>query len=168
MHNMILVVIDVQNGFIKSQEQADKAADITELIKLELFDNVVATRFINYTDSMYEKYFNWHSLKTAEEVDLYPLLKNIVDVMFDKATYNCINGNFINLLKQLNKGYIPEKVYLCGLDTDACVLATAIGLFEHGIAPIVLKDYCFSTGGKQYHKAGLKCLERIIGKDQIL
>lgn len=66
MHdNMILVVIDVQNGFIKSQEQADKATDIAELIKLKLFDNVVATRFINYTGSMYEKCFNWHSLKNC-------------------------------------------------------------------------------------------------------
>ena len=166
MDNMILLVVDVQNGFIKSQEQADKVADIAELIKLKLFDNVVATRFMNYTGSMYEKCFNWHNLN--EEVDLYPPLKNIVDVMLDKTTYNCVNGNFINLLKQLNKGHIPEKVYLCGLDTDACVLATAIGLFEHNIMPIVLKDYCFSTGGKQYHKAGLKCLERIIGEDQVL
>lgn len=143
MHNMILVVINVQNGFIKSQEQAKKATDIAELVGLNIFDSIIATRFINYTDSMYEKCFNWHKLKTAEEIDLYPSLKNIVTDVFDKSTYNCINDNFINLLKQLNNGDMPEEVYLCGLDTDACVLATAIGLFEHSITPIVLKDYCF-------------------------
>lgn len=33
---MILLVVDVQNGFIKSQEQAKKATDIADLIKLGL------------------------------------------------------------------------------------------------------------------------------------
>lgn len=69
-----------------------------------------------------------------------------------------------NKITELNDCEEVNEVYICGLDTDACVLATAIGLFDNLIAPIVLEDYCFSTGGEQYNEAGLKCLERTISK----
>lgn len=167
MDNKILIVVDVQNGFIKTQEHVDNANQITNLVKHSNFDKVVATKFINYTGSLYEKCFNWYELKTSDATDLYAPLKPFVDETFTKSTYNCVNDKFIELLVQLNNGKLPEQVYLCGLDTDACVLATAVGLFDNKIIPIVLEDYCFSTGGRQYHEAGLKCLERTIGKSQI-
>ena len=167
MDNKILVIIDVQNGFITSAEHAEKAIQIAKLAKGGNFNKIIATRFINYTGSMYEKCFRWYDLKTIESIDLYTPLKDVVTTVFNKITYNPVNNNFIDALMQLNNGKRPKKVYLCGLDTDACVLATAIGLFEHNIIPVVLENYCFSTGGEQYHKAGIKCLERTIGKKQI-
>lgn len=168
MDSKILIVIDVQNGFIKTDYARGKASKITKLIASGLFDKVVATKFTNYTDSMCEKCFNWSELKTSEQTDLYDNLETIADETFTKTTYNCVNDKFIELLVKLNSGKLPEKVYLCGLDTDACVLATAIGLFERSITPIVLENYCFSTGGNEYHNVGLKCLERLIGKSQII
>ena len=116
---------------------------------------------------MYEKCFNWSDLKTPDETDLYEPLKELVDETFKKATYGCVNDDFIELLTQLNDYEELGEAYICGLDTDACVLATAVGLFDRTITPIVLEAYCFSTGGELYHEAGLKCLERTIGKNQI-
>ena len=168
MDSKILIVIDVQNGFIKTDYARDKASKIAKLIASKSFDKVIATKFTNYTGSMYEKCFNWSELKTSEQIDLYNNLETIADKTFTKTTYNCVNDTFIKLLIELNNGKLPEQVYLCGLDTDACVLATAIGLFEHNLIPIVLENYCFSTGGKEYHNNGLKCLERLIGKSQII
>lgn len=167
MDSRILIAIDLQNGFIKTQEHANKAKQIANFVKSGKFDKIIATKFINYTGSLYEKCFNWSELKTSEQTDLYDGLETIADETFTKTTYNCVNDTFIELLLELNNGKLPEKVYLCGLDTDACVLATAIGLFERSITPIVLENYCFSTGGNEYHNAGLKCLERLIGKSQI-
>lgn len=167
MDNKILIVVDVQNGFIKTFANADMVNKITNLAESNKFDKVIATKFINYTDSMFEKCFNWSEFKTPEQTDLSAPLEAITDEVFTKTTYNCVNDKFIELLIQLNNDKMPEKVYLCGLDTDACVLATAIGLFEHNIVPVVLENYCFSTGGEQYHKAGIKCLERTIGRNQI-
>ena len=167
MDNKILIVVDVQNGFIKTQEHIEKANQIVALVKSGKFDKIVATKFLNYTDSMYERYFNWSDLKTSDETDLYEPLKEFVDATFKKTTYNCVNDDFIELLTELNDCEEVNEVYICGLDTDACVLATAIGLFDNLIAPIVLEDYCFSTGGYEYHKAGIKCLERIVGRNQI-
>lgn len=167
MDNKILIVVDVQNGFIKTFANADMVNKITNLAESDKFNKVIATKFINYTGSMFEKCFNWSELKTPEQTDLCAPLEEIADEVFTKTTYNCVNDKFVELLIQLNNGEKPEKVYLCGLDTDAFVLATAIGLFEHDIIPVVLENYCFSTGGEQYHKAGIKCLERTIGRNQI-
>ena len=58
------------------------------------------------------------------------------------------------------------EIHLCGFDTDACVYKTALDLIEHGIRPIVLKDFCFSAN-KNFHKIGLKLLARNIGKENI-
>lgn len=167
MDNKILIVVDVQNGFLKTTEHVEKANQIVALAKSGKFDKIVATKFLNYTGSMYEKYFNWSDLKTSDETDLYEPLKEFVNATFKKTTYNCVNDDFIELLTELNDYEEVNEVYICGLYTDACVFATAIGLFDNLIAPIVLEDYCFSTGGRQYHEAGLKCLERTIGKSQI-
>lgn len=167
MDNKILIVVDVQNGFIKTQEHVNKANQIVALVESGKFDKIVATKFTNYTGSMYEKYFNWSDLKTSDETDLYGKLKADVDAVFYKTTYGCVNDDFIELLTQLNDYEELGEAYICGLDTDACVLATAVGLFDRTITPIVLEGYCFSTGGEQYHEAGLKCLERTIGKNQI-
>ena len=55
------------------------------------------------------------------------------------------NTNFIQSLVALCDG-LPEEVTLVGVDTDACVLATAIDLFEIGIRPIILEDCVGSSG----------------------
>lgn len=63
MDNKILIVVDVQNGFLKTTEHVEKANQIAALAKSGKFDKIVATKFLNYTGSMYEKYFNWSDLK---------------------------------------------------------------------------------------------------------
>ena len=65
MDNKILIVVDVQNGFLKTTERVEKANQIVALAKSGKFDKIVATKFLNYTGSMYEKYFNWSDLKNA-------------------------------------------------------------------------------------------------------
>ncbi|MEI3434494.1 MAG: hypothetical protein V8R26_05800, partial [Clostridia bacterium] len=46
-----------------------------------------------------------------------------------------------------------EQIYLC-LDfknTDACVLKTALDLFENNYEVYVLKEYCMSGAGQKIH-----------------
>ena len=73
----------------------------------------------------------------------------------------------INILKSINNN-LSDKVYIVGFDTDGCVLATVFDLFEDGIRPIILADYCASTGGDEYNNAGIKVLQRLIGKNNIV
>ena len=72
--------------------------------------------------------------------------------------------SFLNELRQSG----TTEVSLCGIDTDACVMATALDLFQNGIRPVVLAEACASHAGPDYHEAGLKLLARLIGREQIV
>ena len=60
-----------------------------------------------------------------------------------------------------------NTVLVFGIDTDVCVLSTAVGLFELGLHPIVVADLCASTGGTAAHIAALTILLRYIEADNI-
>lgn len=157
---LIVVVVDMQNGFITPEIH-------TRVLGL-LESGVLATRFINSPNSIYEQLFNWKDLETKDEQEIPADYAQYIDKVIDKCVYNGINVNSLQELCQLNEGKYPDKVFLVGMDTDACVLSTAVGLFEHGIRPIVLTRYCYSGGGEEYHRAGILCMERLIGERQLL
>lgn len=163
----ILLLIDMQNGFARNEQTKILVQKVKSLLDSELFDVVVATRFINYDNSVYEELFNWCKLKDTEEIKIVEELRQHVDVVVDKTIYTCINSNFLQRVCQLNGGEYPEKLFIVGVDTDCCVLKTATDLFEHNIRPIILSNYCSSNGGGDSHRAGLLCLKRLIGSNQI-
>ena len=162
----ILIVVDIQNGFIRYDQTKELAKKIIHLVDSEVFDSVVATRFLNHEGSQYIKFLNWHRLLESPDIDLVDGLKP--DKIIDKYIYTCVDDSFINLLKELNDGSTPSHVFLCGADTDCCVLKTSTDLFEKGIMPIVLTDYCNSNGGPNSHEAGLLVMGRLIGKKSIV
>ncbi|MDD3341655.1 MAG: isochorismatase family protein [Bacilli bacterium] len=164
----ILLVIDVQNGFTRTPKTVETAKKIEQLVEEKTFDYVLATKFINQKKSPYDRFMNWQELKTEKEQELFGNLENIVDKVIPKYIYTCIDSSFIEKIKKQNDDNVPTEIYLCGLDTDCCVLKIATDLFEQGIRPIVLSEYCNSNGGKEAHNAGIKCMERLIGKHQIV
>lgn len=162
----ILIIVDVQKGFLERINK--KIVDnIEDLLQLNIFDYVIATKFKNTTNSSFEHILNWSDLKTDQEQQIDERLINYVNLVVDKNIYSCVNTNFIQQLISINNGKLPEQVYIAGLDTDCCVLTTAVNLFEYGIRPIVLTEYCNSTGGDLSHESGLICLKRLIGKKQL-
>ncbi len=164
----LLIVIDMQNGFARYDQTKKLTKKIADLLERKLFDSVVATRFLNDDDSMYEKMFGWHRLKTEEERAIAPDIEKNVDIVFDKYIYNCVTPNFIQKLCQLNGGEYPEKVFVVGADTDCCVMTIATALFESNIRPVVLTYYCDSNGGPDSHLAGITCMKRLIGSGQLI
>lgn len=163
----ILLIIDMQQGFAQSPTMCQLANRIGQLIDSELFDSTIATRFLNSDYSVYESILGWKKLKTAEEQLLDSKIEESASIIFDKYIYNCVNENFIQKLRQVNEGRLPEKIYLVGSDTDCCILTSATALFEIGIRPIILLDYCWSNGGQQSHEAGITCMRRLIGENQL-
>ena len=63
---------------------------------------------------------------------------------------------------------MPTSVFICGTDTDCCVQINATTLFELGIHPLVLVDYCASNGGIESHKAGLTVMRRTLGAKHLI
>ena len=84
--------------------------------------------------------------------------------MFEKNVYS-------SLSKEV-KTYIEDnrisEIYLCGIDTECCILKTAFDLFEQNYNVYVLKDYCACIYGINRHNNALEILERNIGKEFII
>ena len=84
-HLNILVVVDMQKGFInKNNEFLIK--NIAKIVKLDKFDKIIATQFVNYKDSQYERFLQWTAIKSSPEVDLAVNLPKGTEVL-QKTTY---------------------------------------------------------------------------------
>lgn len=162
MKNTLLLVVDVQNGFV-SEETEPVVSKIAALLSTKKFTNVVFTKYCNVDSSPFEKYLNWSELKTEQEQSLVPELKQFATQVFSKTAYTSITDEM--------KAYLEhngiETVYIAGIDTDCCVLMSAVDIFQMGLRPIVLADYCASNGGVAFHTAALLVLTRLIGENQI-
>ena len=84
-------------------------------------------------------------------------------MVIEKLIYSCVSAAFLD---QLRHAQIDE-LHLCGIATDNCVLKCAVDLFEAGLRPIVLAEFCASHAGADYHQWGLAIIERFIGTAQV-
>lgn len=165
----ILLIIDVQKGFTRRPHTFEMGEKIEALLEKKLFDVVISTQFVNIDNSPFTNYLHWHRLKEDDETALFSnVIETASDYVFQKNTYTAFTDDLETILKQENDGTYPEHIFLLGIDTDCCVLATATDLFDHGIRPIVLAEYCASNGGERSHDAAKICLNRLIGKHHII
>ena len=166
--NSILLVIDVQNGFQRNKETKENATRIAELLSSNIFDKVISTRFVNRPESPYTRWLHWPRLIGKPDTDLLDELKIKSDIILEKYYYNCEKESFTSALKKCNDGVLPDCVFMCGTDTDCCVQINAATMFEMGIHPIVLVDYCASNGGQESHRAGLMVMRRTLGEKHLI
>ena len=59
-------------------------------------------------------------------------------------------------------------MFVCGIDTEVCVLKTAVDAFEHGIRAWLLTDASASHSGQPAHDAGVLVAEKMIGRLQTI
>ncbi|MDB5198050.1 MAG: isochorismatase hydrolase [Chitinophagaceae bacterium] len=162
--NDLLLVVDMQNGFIN-----EKSNFIIPVVKelIELFQQknklVAFTRFINHPNSEYRRWINFTRLSIEPEIDIIKELEGLPKNIFDKNHYTPFTNEFKNFLieKEVN------QIFICGVATDSCVMKSAIDSFEAGIHPIVIKDACYSHAGEEAHTAGLLVISRNIGRSQV-
>ncbi len=159
--NKCLLIVDVQRGFINDSTQHIPRK--VEQIQKK-YENVFVTRFYNEKDSFFRKLIEWNRFDIdSEDFELAftPCSKAII---INKSTYTCVNSGFIQKLNNLKINTID----IVGIDTDICVTKCAIDLFEIGIIPRVLSDYCASHAGQVAHDFALKTLARYIGSKQVI
>lgn len=132
----ILIVVDMQNGFITKPNYVNLKSKINKLINLNEYDKYIFTKFINKDNSLYETKLNWFELKSKESQTIcVDIPEN--SVIIEKYGYG-LNNEQINQIKALN----IDSIDICGLQTDACVYAIAFQLFDNGIFPNILINYC--------------------------
>lgn len=157
----LLLVIDLQNAFIN--EYTEKIPNkIVELINSKKFDNIAFTRFVNFENSIFVKKLNWK--RCISDGDKKIVINTEDNKVFDKSIYSVVCKEF---LEYINENKITE-IYLCGIDTECCVLKTAFDLFELGYNVYVLKDYCACTLGTARHNNALEILRRNIGEEYVI
>jgi len=163
----ILILIDVQNGFVLKGTNDRALCRINELVRGGVFDCIIASVYRNYEGSPISKFMGWNEMKTEAEQQLAGDIKEHVNHIIYKTVYSAFSDSLNKIIRNENGGEIPSHVFIAGMDTDCCVLATASDFFEKGIRPVVLTHYCGSSGGEEAHIAGLRCLESFLGKNNL-
>jgi nicotinamidase-related amidase len=94
----------------------------------------------------------------SKGASLIPELREIPHLQFiPKNNYNCFaNSKLLTTLRRAN----IDEVYICGINTDYCIFATAMGSFEHQFKTFVITDAVTSNGGRVAHNEGLRNLEK--------
>jgi nicotinamidase-related amidase len=79
-----------------------------------------------------------------------------------KYNYSCFaNSQLLSILQASN----IDQVYICGINTDYCVFATALDAFQNNFRTFVVQDAVSSVGGKSGHEEGLRNLVKHFGRD---
>lgn len=156
-----LIIIDVQKGFVNdaTRHLPDRVTDLQAG-----YEHVIATRFVNPEGSAHRRLMGWTRFAPDSRDAELAFAARAGALIIDKASYS---GNETELLERLQVTGATE-VHLCGIATDNCVLAVAVALFEAGLRPVVLADYCASHAGVDYHEWGLRILRRLIGEAQVV
>lgn len=150
-----LLLVDLQKGFINGRSK-QIVPKIISLVKSGKYGRIYATQFFNTPESPFVKFLNWKGCMDSPETDLIDELDKYTFKVIKKYTYSALNEE---LLCELRNNNITE-IDIAGVDTDACVLATAYALFDAGIRPNILSSYCASSGYDDVHKAALRVAER--------
>lgn len=160
----MLLVVDMQNGFVNDRT----SHIIPEILKLISICNennipVAFTRFINRDNSGYVKWINWSRFMSKPETSLVNELMPYANNVFDKYGYTSFSQEFSEFVEKNH----TDRIFICGVATDGCVLKSAVDSFERDIEPVVIENACASHAGKEVSDAGLLLISRFIGKNQI-
>jgi nicotinamidase-related amidase len=164
----VLVVVDVQNGFITEHSKAVVPVIVDVVHRWQAAQgDVVFSRYRNYAGSPFERLMGWTKMIDGPEIDLVAELSPYAGPqtpVLDKYLYSLFTPEATHLIDQ--RGW--TDLYLCGIDTDMCVLKTAVDAFERDLTPWVLEDACASHVDPEAHRAGLLIARRYIGAHHVI
>lgn len=166
MARKAFVVIDIQNGFINKNTQhvPARVRDYLKQHKSE-YEVVIATRYINTPNTSCYKIEGWKGcMQGTDEIEIVDELTGLYDYVVDKNRYACTNFEFVKILHD----YKIDEIYMCGLNTECCVLSSAFILYDNGFPIYVFDELSGSTSGQAAHEAGLLTFKRCMTKNSVL
>lgn len=159
--NSALLIIDVQNGYINQHTKHIPAFVEKEQEKYEL---VWATKLEYSAKSPFINIRKLNGFRDIENPTELAFNIRLDAKIFIKHGYSAVSKEFLQELS----GHGITTIDLVGVDTDQCVLATSLGLFDMSITPKIIVDGCASTGGTEAHNAGLYILRRALGYQNMI
>lgn len=164
----VLFVIDVQPVFLTSNKLKKLPSKILKHINLNNYDYIFSFGFLNKVNSPFMRFWKWEKcFKGSLESQLFDSIVKKSNFVIWKNEFSCYNQELEEKLEQINFNPSIDKIYLCGLDTNVCVLATCLDLFINNYDIYLLPKLCGSDKGNLYHRAGIKIIEHILGKNKI-
>ncbi len=168
MGRTALVVVDVQNGFIRepSKPVVPVIAEFTHRWQAA-GGATVFSRYINYPGSQFERLIGWSAVATSPEIDIVDQLQpavSLATLVVDKPGYTVFTPEG---LAGIRAGGWTDLL-ICGIATESCVCKTAVDAFELGFTPWVLTDASASHAGQEAQDAGLLVIRRFIGAGQMI
>jgi nicotinamidase-related amidase len=145
----------MQNIFLRSLSSLiPKVQDLAESWPEE---DIYWLRYRNHPDSLFVKHLDWSEGMLAEDVEL------IEGKGQGQKIWHYGYSPPLELIDELKQKY--DTAYVCGVDTDACVYAAMMALWDNEIRPILLPDYSASSGGDHFHDVALAMMHRQFGMD---
>ena len=98
-------------------------------------------------------------MKASPDIDIHEALQKYAkpEHIFEKITYSAFKSRaFVNFLEAHN----ITELTLCGLDTDACILATLYDAFDRGYKVNVIDELSNSHSGISFHDSALKIINK--------
>ena len=164
-HMKYLIVVDMQIDFITGSLGSSLATAIVPNVveKVKSFDGkVIFTR-----DTHFEDYMNTqegknlpvpHCIKDSDGWQICDELKPYADIVIDKLTFGSIE--LPKLLESLNEPI--EKIELCGLCTDICVISNAMVLkAAFPEVPITVDSSCSAGVTVESHNTALDAMKAV-------
>lgn len=158
MSRKVLIIIDVQNGFVNKATQY-AVDNLGKLLEKEHFDVVVQSRWENYMGSQYEKRLDYQAVGNSYEAEL--VFPSYADHVITRTCYSCWGPKLEAILQP------DDDIYVVGLETDACVMGTLFSLWDHEYRFHVYEK-CVATGRKDLQKPALEMIRRQFGKECLI
>ena len=133
----VLLVIDMQKGFITNKKYLNLNKRINHFILQNNYDKIILTKFINEKsrNSFYQDKIGWNKLTTKNEQDFSITIPPNAIIMH-KYGYG-LDRKDLDYLKSLN----VKEIDICGLKSEACVYAISLQLWDLEIYPNILSNY---------------------------
>ena len=135
----VLLIVDIQSTFSPPEWLVDGARAFSAMIptvaSVELHDEQVTP---------FDKQLGWHP--AAEDESLVE-----ADKVFIKHGYGP-TVETIAYIKQLG----VERVLVCGMQTETCVLAAGFALFDAGLSPTLVTDLTVGSSLDRSGKLGIE------------
>ncbi|GAA1398438.1 isochorismatase family cysteine hydrolase [Catellatospora coxensis] len=167
INRAVLVVVDMQLGFVHPNSEY-VVPRVVDLVKRwsDAGGALIFTRFLNWADSPFERFFSWSALMNSPQTDLIPELEPYAAsaIVVDKPFYTLFTAEGE---QAISAGGWTDLV-ICGLTTESCVLKTAVDTFERHLTPWVVTDASATHAGQHAHEAGLLVISRFIGRGQLV
>src|SRR5690625_4140453 len=129
-----LILVDPQKYFLERVEGADEYINKWEFL-LRFFPEHLVTNFVNEPTSGWSK-MDWNEM-TSEQPGTEASVKGESDRVIHKHSYF--------LKEDINNDFFQgdnSRIFLAGMDTDACIYAIALELFEKGYRVNLIEDAC--------------------------